>query len=105
MEGFVRKLATFTPTLTAADDTALFRRIKHLDLLFKVTRETFAEAAIIAVERNQILDLEVPDESMQEDRVFIPLLDQMQQHCGEEIPSPRFSETVPMIGTPASIVD
>ena len=119
MEGFTRKLATFIPTLTAADYTTLFRRIKLLDLSLTVTPELLAEDVIIAVdstgikvtnrgewmrekwkvrrgwikvhamidvESNLILGLEVTDEAVQDDRMFVPLLDQVQQHCGEEHP-------------------
>jgi hypothetical protein len=115
MEGFVRKLATFIPSLTAADYTTLFRRIKLLDLSLKVAPEPLAEDIIIAVdstgikvtnrgewmrekwqvrrgwikvhamfdvETNQILGLEVTDESIQDDQMFVPLLDQVQQHRG-----------------------
>jgi len=39
---------------------------------------------MIDVETNQALGLEITDESVQDDRVFVPLLDQTQQHCGEE---------------------
>lgn len=119
MEGFVRKLATFLPGLTAADYTTLFRRIQRLDLSLTVTPEILAEDVIIAVdstgikvtnrgewlrekwrvrrgwikvhamidvETNQVLGLEVTDESVQDDQMFVPLLDQVQQHCGEEHP-------------------
>jgi len=119
MEGFVRKLATFLPTLKAADYTTLFRRIQRLDLSLQVTPALLAGDVIIAVdstgikvtnrgewmrekwkvrrgwikvhamidvETNQILGLEVTDESVQDDQRFIPLLDQVQQHCGEEHP-------------------
>jgi len=41
---------------------------------------------MIDVETNQILGLEITDESVQDDQMFIPLLDQTQQHCGEEHP-------------------
>ena len=36
---------------------------------------------MIDVETNQILGLEVTDEAVQDDRMFVPLLDQVQQHC------------------------
>ena len=41
---------------------------------------------MIDVETNQILGLEITDESVQDDQMFIPLLDQTQQNCGEEHP-------------------
>lgn len=39
---------------------------------------------MIDVETNQFLGLEITDESVQDDRMFTPLLDQVQQQCGEE---------------------
>ena len=119
MEGFVRKLATFIPSLRVADYTTLFRRIKNLDLSLEVLPEILAEDVIVAadstgikitnrgewmrekwgarrgwikvhlmidVETNQALGLEITDESVQDDQLFIPLLDQTQQHCVEEHP-------------------
>ena len=44
---------------------------------------------MIDVETNQFLDLEITDESVPDDRMFVPLLDQVQQHCGEEHPVHR----------------
>jgi len=44
---------------------------------------------MIDVETNQVLGLEVTDESVPEDQMFILLLDQVQQHCGEEHPVHR----------------
>ena len=41
---------------------------------------------MIDVETNQVLGLEVTDESVQDDQMFIPLLDQTQQHASEEHP-------------------
>jgi len=41
---------------------------------------------VLDVETNQILGLESTDESVPDDRMFVPLLDQAQQHCGEEHP-------------------
>ncbi len=45
--------------------------------------------AMIDVETNQFLGLEITDETVQDDRMFVPLLDQVQQHCGEEHPVHR----------------
>jgi len=39
---------------------------------------------MIDVETNQALGLEITDESVQDDQMFIPILDQTQLHCGEE---------------------
>jgi len=122
MEGFVWTLATFIPSLRAANYTTLFRRIQRRDLSLTVTPELLAEDIIIAVdstgikvanwgewlrerwrvqrgwnkvhamidvETNQILGLEVTDESVQVDWMLVPLLDQVQQHCGEERPVHR----------------
>jgi hypothetical protein len=41
---------------------------------------------MIDVETNQALGLEITDESVQDDGMFRPLLDQAQQQCGEEHP-------------------
>lgn len=41
---------------------------------------------MIDVETNQFPGLEITDESVQGDRMFTPLLDQIQQQCGEEHP-------------------
>jgi hypothetical protein len=45
--------------------------------------------AMIDVETNQALGLEITDKFVQDDQKFIPLLDQTQQHCGEEHPVHR----------------
>mgnify|MGYP000903204638 CR=1 FL=1 len=50
MEGFARKLATFTPPLRAADYTTLFRRIQRLELSLNVAPKILAEGVIIAVD-------------------------------------------------------
>ena len=42
--------------------------------------------AAIAVETNQIPGLEVTDEAVPDDRMSVPLLDRVQQPCGEERP-------------------
>mgnify|MGYP000590058799 FL=1 len=54
MEGFVRKLATFIPGLTAADSTTLFRRIQRPDLSLNITPEILAEDIIVAVDSTGI---------------------------------------------------
>jgi len=56
---------------------------------WKVRRGWIKVHTMIDVETNQILGLEVTDESVQDDRMFVPLLDQVQQHCGEEHPIHR----------------
>jgi len=122
MEGFARQLATFIPTLRAADYTTLFRRIALLDLSLNVTPELLADDVVISVdstgikvtnrgewmrekwkvqrgwikvhamidvETNQFLGLEITDEMVPDDRLFVPLLDQVQQHCGKEHPVHR----------------
>lgn len=45
--------------------------------------------AMIDVETNRFLGLEVTGESVQDDQRFAPLLDQVQQHCGKEHPVHR----------------
>jgi len=45
--------------------------------------------AMIDVETTQVLGLEITDESIQDDQMFVPLLDQAQQHGGEEHPVHR----------------
>ena len=49
-EGFARKLATFTPTLRAADYTILFRRIILLNLSLNVKPDIRAKDVVIAVD-------------------------------------------------------
>jgi len=56
---------------------------------WQVRRGWIKVHAMIDVETNQILGLEVTDESVPDDRMFAPLLDQVQQHCGEEHPVHR----------------
>lgn len=40
--------------------------------------------AMIGIETNLVLDLEIADESVQDDQTFTPILDQTQLRCGEE---------------------
>ena len=54
MEGFVRKLATFIPSLKAADYTTLFRRIKNLDLSLDVLPEILADDLIVGADSTGI---------------------------------------------------
>jgi hypothetical protein len=54
MEGFVRKIATFIPSLTAADYTALFRRIQRLNHSLPVAPDPLAGDVIIAVDSTGI---------------------------------------------------
>ena len=56
---------------------------------WQVRRGWIKVHAMIDVETNQVLGLEVTDESVQDDRMFVPLLDQVPQHCGEEHPVHR----------------
>ncbi|NVO66699.1 IS5 family transposase [Methanofollis tationis] len=51
---------------------------------WRVRRGWIKVHAMIDIETNQILGLEVTDESVQDDARCIPLLDQVQQHCGRE---------------------
>lgn len=51
---------------------------------WRVRRGWIKVHVMIGVKTNQILGLEVPDESVQDDTPCIPLLDQVQQHCGGE---------------------
>ena len=53
---------------------------------WRVRRGWIKVHAMIDVETNQIPSLEVTDEAVPDDRMFVPLLDQVQQHCGEEHP-------------------
>jgi len=39
---------------------------------------------MVDIETNQVLGLEITDESVQDDQMFILLLDQTKHHCGEE---------------------
>ena len=49
---------------------------------WKVRRGWIKVHAMIDVETNQILSLEVTDEATQDDQVFEVLLDQVEQNCG-----------------------
>ena len=69
-------LATFFPGLRAAVYTTLFRWIQRLNPSLNVTHEILTEDVIIDVETNQILGLEVTDESMQDNRMFTTFLAQ-----------------------------
>ncbi|NLA37882.1 MAG: transposase [Methanomicrobiales archaeon] len=51
---------------------------------WQVRRGWIKMHVIIDIETNQALCLEITDESVQDDQMFIPLLDQTQHHCGEE---------------------
>ncbi|NLB01332.1 MAG: IS5 family transposase [Methanomicrobiales archaeon] len=54
MEGFVRKLVTFIPSLKAADYTTLFCRIKNLDLSLEVFPEILADDVIVTADSTGI---------------------------------------------------
>ncbi|MCT8338419.1 IS5 family transposase [Methanoculleus sp. Afa-1] len=85
---------TVTPELLAgdviiaADSTGIkvTNRGEWLREKWRVRRGWIKLHAMIDVETNQVLGLEVTDESVQDDRMFVPLLDQVPQHCGEEHP-------------------
>ena len=53
---------------------------------WRVHRGRIKVHLMIDVETNQILGLEITDESVQDDRMFVLLLDRTQQNCGEEHP-------------------
>jgi hypothetical protein len=56
---------------------------------WKIRRGWIKVHAMIDVETNQILGLEVTDESAQDDLMFTPLLHQTSEHCGPEHPIRR----------------
>ena len=51
---------------------------------WKVRRGWIKVHAMVDVETNQTLGLEVTDEGAQDEEMFIPLLEQVADHCGEE---------------------
>jgi hypothetical protein len=77
--------------VVAADSTGIkvTNRGEWMREKWRVSRGWIKMHAMIDVETNQVLGLEVTDESVQDDQMFIPLLDQTQQHCGEEHPVHR----------------
>jgi len=74
--------------IIAVDSTGIkvTNRGEWLREKWKVRRGWIKVHAMIDVETNQVLGLEVTDESVQDDQMFVLLLDQVQQHCGEERP-------------------
>ncbi len=54
IEGFVRKLATFIPSLKAANYTTLFCRIKNLDLSLEALPEILADDVIVGADSTGI---------------------------------------------------
>jgi len=77
--------------IVAADSTGIqvTNRGEWMREKWRVSRGWIKLHAMIDVETNQALGLEITDESVQDDQMFIPLLDQTQQHCGEEHPVHR----------------
>ncbi|MDN7025355.1 IS5 family transposase [Methanoculleus sp. FWC-SCC1] len=74
--------------IIAVDSTAITvtNRGEWMREKWKVRRGWIKVHAMIDVESNQILGLEVTDESVQDDQMFAPLLEQAVQNCGEEHP-------------------
>ena len=74
--------------IVAADSTGIkvTNRGEWMREKWRVHRGWIKVHFMIDVETNQILGLEITDESVQDDQMFIPLLDQTQQNCGEEHP-------------------
>ena len=74
--------------IVAADSTGIkvTNRGEWMREKWRVRRGWIKVHLMIDVETNQALGLEITDESVQDDQMFIPLLDQTQQNCGEEHP-------------------
>jgi hypothetical protein len=74
--------------IVAADSTGIkvTNRGKWMREKWRVSRGWIKLHVMIDVETNQALGPEVTDESVQDDQMFIPLLDQAQQHGDEEHP-------------------
>ena len=75
-------------SIVAADSTGIkvTNRGEWMREKWRVSRGWIKLHAMIDVETNQALGLEITDESVQDDQMFIPLLDQTQQHGSEEHP-------------------
>jgi len=74
--------------IVAADSTGIevTNRGERMREKWRVHRGRIKVHLMIDVETNQILGLEITDESVQDDRMFVLLLDRTQQNCGEEHP-------------------
>ena len=74
--------------IVAADSTGIkvTNRGEWMREKWQVRRGWIKLHVMIDVETNQVLGLEITDESVPDDRMFVPLLDQTLQHCGEEHP-------------------
>jgi len=72
--------------VVAADNTGIkvTNRGEWVREKWRVRRGWIKVHAMIDVETNLVLGLEITDELVQDDQMFIPLLDQTQQHRGEE---------------------
>ncbi len=85
---------TVTPELLAEDviiavdstGITVTNRGEWMREKWKVRRGWIKVHAMIDVETNQVIGLEITDESVQDDQMFAPLLEQVTQHCGEEHP-------------------
>jgi hypothetical protein len=77
--------------IVAADSTGIkvTNRGEGMREKWRIRRGWIKLHIMIDVETNQVLGLEITDESVPDDRMFIPLLDQAQQNCGEEHPVHR----------------
>jgi len=74
--------------IVAADSTGIkvTNRGEWMREKWQVRRGWIKLHVMIDVETNQVLGLEITDESVPDDRMVVPLLDQAQQNCGEEHP-------------------
>ncbi len=74
--------------IVAADSTGIkvTNRGEWMREKWRVRRGWIKLHFMTDVETDQVLGLEVTDESVQDDQMFIPLLDQTQQHRSEEHP-------------------
>ena len=77
--------------IVAADSTGIkvTNRGEWMREKWRIRRGWIKLHIMIDVETNQVLGLAITDESVPDDQMFIPLLDQAQQNCGEEHPVHR----------------
>ncbi len=90
--------------IVAADSTGIkvTNRGEWIREKWRVSRGWIKLHVMIDVETNQVIGLEITDESVLDDQMFIPLLDQVQQHGSEEHPVYRVLADVPTTGTNSS---
>lgn len=72
--------------IVAADSTGIkvTNRGEWMREKWRVQRGWIKVHAMVDTETNLVLGLEITDESVQDDQMFIPILDQTPLHCGEE---------------------